>query len=166
MKRCSGCGVSKALDEFHQDKNSKDKRARRCKPCANATSARWASDNPIRHRANGRRQHDNNRAANNAAARKRYERNPERDLDAKRKYRYGVDRAKYDAMIETQGGVCAICSEPSLTQRLHVDHDHATGAIRGLLCKPCNLGLGFFRDNPAALLAAIEYLSPMEARTR
>lgn len=58
-------------------------------------------------------------------------------------------------MIETQGGTCAICVSATPT---HLDHDHETGRIRGVLCIPCNNGLGLFRDNPAALRRAAEYL--------
>lgn len=51
---------------------------------------------------------------------------------------------------------CQICGG---TQRLSIDHDHNTGQVRGLLCSPCNTGLGGFKDNPLSLLKAIEYLT-------
>jgi len=47
----------------------------------------------------------------------------------------------------------------NLVLDLHVDHDHITGALRGLLCSACNTGLGFFRDHPELLKRAIEYLN-------
>jgi hypothetical protein len=67
---------------------------------------------------------------------------------------------QYDILFRAQDGKCAICDAPQeqLTCALAVDHDHATGEIRGLLCGPCNKGLGLFRDNPAYLLSAIQYL--------
>jgi hypothetical protein len=65
------------------------------------------------------------------------------DVNRRRGYlqrRYGLSRADYDALLKRQGGVCAICGKPS-EKTLCVDHCHATGTIRGLLCRKCNLGL-------------------------
>lgn len=72
----------------------------------------------------------------------------------------------YRTLFMRQGGKCAICkvAPPGGVFRenekatLCVDHDHATGEVRGLLCGQCNTGLGMFRDNPANLQRAIEYL--------
>jgi hypothetical protein len=75
------------------------------------------------------------------------------------KRKYGLTLAQYDAMLEAQGGVCAICRQPRPEERtLHVDHDHETGAIRGLLCFTCNNALGNFRDEPELFHAAAQYL--------
>ena len=77
----------------------------------------------------------------------------------------GITVAEYAAMSEAQGHVCAICYQPEtlrqkgILKRLAVDHDHATGRIRGLLCSACNLGLGKFKDDVVRLQSAIEYLS-------
>lgn len=73
------------------------------------------------------------------------------------KHTYGIDRKTYEQMYQDQGGVCKICSQPC-TQALAVDHDHETGEIRGLLCRACNTGLGLFKDNPALLQNALDYL--------
>lgn len=71
------------------------------------------------------------------------------------KRRYGLTAADVDQMIEAQGGTCALCRQRTPT---HVDHDHVTGAVRGVLCSGCNQGLGNFRDDAAALCRAIDYL--------
>lgn len=70
---------------------------------------------------------------------------------------YGLRPGEYDARFRDQKGLCAICEQPS-ERVLHVDHDHATGKVRGLLCTHCNRGLGAFRDSILDLRRAIEYL--------
>ena len=65
--------------------------------------------------------------------------------------RYGISAAEADAMLADQGGMCAICGAAPAA---HVDHDHATGAVRQLLCFNCNGGLGQFQDDPERLRAA------------
>ena len=69
----------------------------------------------------------------------------------------GVTSADYDRMLAAQGGVCAICGSPPKTRRLHVDHDHATGKVRGLLCHRCNRALPTWIV-PRWLYAAAAYL--------
>ncbi|MEV4344682.1 endonuclease VII domain-containing protein [Actinoplanes sp. NPDC049596] len=71
------------------------------------------------------------------------------------RHRYGITDADVKEMLAEQGGVCAICGAPDPQ---HVDHDHRTGWVRGILCFNCNGGLGQFRDNPVFLAEAITYL--------
>ena len=62
-------------------------------------------------------------------------------------------------MLAAQGGVCALCHRPPLAGKtLHVDHDHATGRVRGVLCFTCNNALGDFEDDPGRLRGAASYL--------
>ena len=88
-----------------------------------------------------------------------------RTLAHLRRKTYGIDQDEYLAMLDGQGGVCAICAQPETATRrgevkaLSVDHDHATGAIRGLLCQNCNTAIGLLGDNPERLQAAISYLT-------
>lgn len=75
--------------------------------------------------------------------------------------RYGISAKEADVMLAEQGGLCAICkSAPAV----HVDHDHATGAVRALLCFNCNGGLGQFKDDPETLHAAAFYVAFHTAR--
>lgn len=69
----------------------------------------------------------------------------------------GMDVETWEAMLIAQSGRCAICSDPMMSP--HVDHCHETGVVRGLLCSECNHGLGKFKDSPARLLAAADYLA-------
>jgi Recombination endonuclease VII len=73
--------------------------------------------------------------------------------------RYGITPEEYDQLAEEQAGGCAICGEPCKTRRvLSVDHDHTTGAVRGLLCDSHNKAIGLFCDDPTLLMAAAAYL--------
>ena len=79
-----------------------------------------------------------------------------RDLYYRRTF--GISADDFDARLEAQGGGCAICGErPARVASLHLDHCHATGAVRGILCLSCNQGLGKFRDDPELLDAAARY---------
>lgn len=74
-------------------------------------------------------------------------------------HRYGITVADYDALLEAQRGGCAVCGyEPAIDKPLQVDHDHATGAVRGLLCGNCNSALGHAKDDRARLLGLVAYL--------
>lgn len=74
--------------------------------------------------------------------------------------KYGITSDEYNELFESQQGRCAICGghQTEFKKRLHVDHDHDTGQVRGLLCGTCNTGLGMFRDNIDLLDKAIKYL--------
>jgi len=76
------------------------------------------------------------------------------------KHSYGITEEHYLTMIDEQHGCCAICGsdDETISGHLCVDHDHQTGAVRGLLCSNCNTGLGLLQDNPAILQSAIRYL--------
>lgn len=75
---------------------------------------------------------------------------------------YGLTPDTFAALLDRQGGGCAICgtSTPGGKGQFHVDHDHDLGptAVRGLLCHHCNLGLGNFKDDTSHLRQAIAYL--------
>lgn len=87
---------------------------------------------------------------------------------AKRLSRASGVQASADELRELQNGLCAICGTPESAAprgRFHVDHDHVTHVVRGLLCGNCNIGLGQFKDSPTRLLAAIDYLARISAAT-
>lgn len=73
---------------------------------------------------------------------------------------YGLEKSGYEAMRVAQQFCCAICGEQESTPHgLHIDHDHASGQVRALLCMDCNIGLGNFKDDPSRLAMAIAYLA-------
>lgn len=71
---------------------------------------------------------------------------------------YGLSSSDLEALRESQGGACAVCRTDLAGIKWCIDHDHKTGAVRGLLCPQCNTGLGMFRDSKTHLVSAIEYL--------
>lgn len=135
-KRCRKCGEVKPLSEFHFcAANKTDGRKGRCKACA--------AD----------------------AQRDRHARDPDRRRWTVVLHRYGITKADFDALYDAQDGACALCGKTDGAAReavgerywLHIDHDHETGRVRGLLCFACNNGLGFF-STPELLARADEYL--------
>jgi hypothetical protein len=87
----------------------------------------------------------------------------ERAAHLKRKY--GITIEQYDAMLEAQGGGCFICGRPPREDiSLHVDHDHSTGKIRGILCFCCNNALADFQEDPILLAKAAAYLDRQDHR--
>ena len=88
-----------------------------------------------------------------------------RNRDGHLRRKFGITLEDYEELLARQGGVCAVCSrEPTPGISLHVDHDHETGRIRGLLCFRCNNALGDLEDDPALLRAAARYLGPAVPR--
>jgi len=92
------------------------------------------------------------------------EKNPEQERDHQRrsqlKHRYGITLDDYNNMFESQGGCCDICGrhQTEFQNRLAVDHDHETGAVRSLLCASCNSGIGKLGDDIATVREALNYL--------
>lgn len=80
------------------------------------------------------------------------------------RFKYGITEEEYVRLYNLQMGRCAICLAPNNGRKLmSVDHDHVSGAIRGLLCHGCNAGLGLFEDSIANLLSAALYLERTES---
>ena len=74
--------------------------------------------------------------------------------------KYGMTIEQYDAMLLAQGGGCFICGRPPREDiSLHVDHDHSTGKVRGILCFCCNNALADFHEDPEFLKKAASYVS-------
>ena len=75
-------------------------------------------------------------------------------------YRYGISKKQLDKLVDICGSSCQICGASlSVSNPPHVDHNHDTGEVRGILCRCCNSGLGLFQDSTMFLKKAIEYLS-------
>jgi len=143
LKLCRGCGEEKALSEFHVDRG---RPMSRCKVCRIAEVRAYQ----LSRRDDPSFVEDQRRRSRESARRhgRRHH----------LKQAHGLTLEDYDDLLAKQGGVCAICGEYR-GRRLAVDHDHTTGRVRGLLCDPCNQGIGFLDDDVSRLRAAIRYLT-------
>lgn len=147
-KVCLKCAESKPLGQFHRRTKSVDGRGSRCKSCVNAQQAEYREEN---REVLSERQRDYAR------------RNPDKIRSANRLRHSGTTQEQYDVAFHRQNGMCAICCAPDGHAKgrggtLHSDHNHITGAFRGLLCAPCNTALGLLSESVPNLRFAIEYL--------
>lgn len=162
MKECGHCKQIKVLSSFAKNKSTGDGLTSYCKECRIIYNKQHSKY--IRKRYNS----DPKFAEKQRMATKKWkEGNPDRSKesgyfsDIKRKY--NLERKEYEEMLALQKGLCKICGKTECRRRngkisrLHVDHDHETGKIRGLLCAKCNTSIG--KLNSVELLqAAIDYL--------
>ena len=154
VAECWHCKITKPVNEFYLNYGRPRKR---CKVCYAA------------HNREMRVKHADRRKISDAARPSGWSRSarekwavPERQRWDRYLFRtYGIRADRYDEILASQGGVCAICKcecNRQNSKRFCVDHDHATGVVRGLLCFQCNVGLGKFLDNAAILREAANYL--------
>ena len=128
---CRECATRKPMAEYHWGPRRSCRR-RICKQCTYARSAVVRSEKPEQYKE---------------AARWRT-----------RRRKYGLSKAQFDELWSAQAGACGICSRGLDVDATHVDHDHVTGSVRGLLCFTCNMAIGKFGDSIPVLRAAIDYL--------
>lgn len=132
--------------------------ARSNKDKVNEKIRRWSAKNRDKvskkamkwQRANPEKAKENKRAWANT--------NPEKIKTSHLKRYYGITFAEYQELFKNQNGKCAVCGSDNDGTPLCIDHDHATGKIRGLLCKNCNSGIGFLRDDINTIEKAFNYL--------
>lgn len=132
---CRVCKQTKEIQEYGFHKRNK-KYKTQCKECARKESALYRQKN-----------------------REKYLKT---QSSTQLKQRYGITLSEYEEKVKNQQNKCAICKteNPSYghVKRFSVDHCHATGRVRGLLCTRCNKGIGFFKDDINLLSQAIQYL--------
>lgn len=145
MNFCQCCKTEKPIAEFYNSTRTFTGLSKRCKACSFAEHEKWRLKNLPKVAAQGRKWRAENR---------------DRAKDHFLKMHYGLPLGSYAKMLVEQEGKCAICrtETPGGKGRFHVDHDHETGVVRGLLCGNCNVGIGHFRHNREFLWSAIEYL--------
>jgi hypothetical protein len=158
VKRCKKCGETKPLSEFYRATGMRDGRRSECKACHQAKQRIWYEQNREQAIAQVKRWQQANKEHLHEYRREYRQRRKAEERDAYLRRTFGITQADYDALLERQGGGCAICGKRPGKIALHVDHDHETGEVRGLLCVGCNNALGQFHDDEALLRRAIEYV--------
>jgi len=167
MKKCSKCGGILSVYMFTNQPSSGDGKSAWCRKCKAAHERDRIRNNPEL------------KEQSRINSRNRYRKNPEllkekvreyslknRESIKKRTHKrylkkiYNITPDIYNDKLVKQGGGCAICGSvlPGGTGRFHIDHDHKTGNMRGLLCFMCNSGLGMFKDDLCLFDKVYHYL--------
>lgn len=134
VKKCTRCDEIKPIDEFGVSNQNTGVRRSRCKPCSSAAAAESKKADPARAQRNSLRT---------------------------RATALGLNPDTMELLFNNHNKLCDLCGKPQSTRgqsRLHMDHDHVTGNFRGWLCGECNTGLGKFKDDPALLARAAQYV--------
>lgn len=153
---CSKCKVPKANTEFYKATRNKSGRACWCKPCSAKYFKGLYYKDPEKYRVYSR---DRNRALTPEKRALKNARARPRKKGYHLKYDYGLTLAAWAALLEGQGGVCAICKKvPAGGKGFCVDHDHSSKKIRGLLCMQCNVAVGMLKESVATAQSLIDYL--------
>lgn len=141
------------------------------KDLLNARARQWRADNPER----VQQQYADSAERRREYQRERYKQNPEKIIARNREYaqrpeivvrtreralarKYGMTYAEYHALNVAQEGKCAACGGPPGQIGMVVDHNHTTGAVRGLLCGRCNSALGLLGDSAAKVAQLLDYV--------
>lgn len=156
-KSCSTCGIEKNFDQFSLHKGDV-KPIAQCRGCIAAKTREWRKANADKKRETARKWRANNMDKALAAEAKTRERRRTRTKELRFIRLYGIDLEIYNELFSSQGNKCAICEQVD-GKRLHVDHCHATGRVRGILCSTCNHMIGMAYDDPSILTRGAEYLS-------
>lgn len=153
---CYKCGLFKPLNEFYR--LSSGRPSSRCKICNGKNSTERYRKDPAK------------TLAYQSIWYREKMKDPEfrkRRASWKRVGRYGLTEVQFEEMLESQENSCLLCGilfdSGSRSSSLVVDHDHATGKMRGLICWSCNIGLGAFKDDIKILEKAIKYLESQKS---
>jgi hypothetical protein len=169
IKECIKCKQIKKIFEFCKNKQLVSGINNTCKICANEKSKLWRENNKEKAKENNKNYRKTNQEKLKTLSKNWRHRNLDKSKEysrkSKMKLKFGITIEQYKIMEDIQNKKCKICAKEETAlnkfkeiKNLAVDHCHATGKIRGLLCQNCNTGLGGFKDSIENLKTAIKYL--------
>jgi hypothetical protein len=176
MKLCSKCKEEKPTTEFYAIKRRDGSKAldAKCKECRRRYQNIYRTKNDEAVKKRKKVYYNRTAETRRAATREWGRKNPDRKREMGKKWRtankerlriqnacrhYKITPAQFKAIVKKQKGKCAICGAKSSGKRnLHIDHCHATGIVRGLLCGKCNTAIGMVNENISLLRKAYRYL--------
>jgi hypothetical protein len=164
-KRCTVCGAIKPLDDFYKAAGMRDGRRNDCKQCNLSAKHNRYLANPEAEKARVLAWQRANRERYRESQR-RMRQSPEgrrREREGHLRRTHGLTLDEYDAMVVGQGGRCRVCGRCP-EKNFHIDHDHVTGRIRGLLCSSCNHAIGLMGESPQRLRRAADYVTRPKRR--
>lgn len=160
---CNCCKSWKPIEQYTKSKTGHMGLSAVCKDCENEKARiRYAEKDILSRRKGQKSVYDRERRKRLRAEGKLKKPDPEAQREQAMKRKYGITIKDYEAMVKAQNNECAICFAPGEQERngkLVIDHCHASGKVRGLLCNKCNLLLGHANDTIERLERAILYLS-------
>lgn len=154
MKTCSKCGIDQPFTEFHYKRGQTQNR---CKACRSEYQKAHYQANKERERKVRKAWYDKNKSKVCQQLKEQYRENPEKFMLYRKLRKYGLTKEAYETKLSSQRNSCAICKR-EFSSTPYVDHCHITLRTRGLLCSPCNTGLGLFKEDPAIFHEAMAYL--------
>lgn len=130
---CTKCCIDQPATEFPNDPRNRSGKSSWCRACYREKDRSRAVD-PVKKAESDRRHYI-----------KHHGDIRQQQVDSRLRSRYGITKDDFDLMVEQQQGLCLICEKPP-TSTFHVDHDHESGQVRGLLCASCNVKLGILEQ--------------------
>lgn len=156
MKVCNICKQEKSVSDFYRCRGSLDGLQGYCKKCSLQLHKKYYRENREKVLSKTKAWGKENRKRCIENNRKWKLKNPRRARHHYFKRNYGISLEDFEKLLKGQSGKCAICFIDLVKPCL--DHDHKTGRIRGVLCPPCNQGIGSLRDSPEFCRNAAKYL--------
>ncbi len=170
MKTCSKCKKRKPISKFYKDKTAKNGYRNWCKECRKKYEEIHYQNNKEKILKQHKKYQENHKKEILQYAKqyrethkteiKKWRQTHKKQIKIKFMLKtYGISLTEYNEILKKQKRLCAICGKKFKNSGdCHIDHNHKTGKVGGLLCGKCNRGIGMFEENISILENAIKYL--------